>query len=122
MILLKKGRLKTMALVEFETKEFKRVGRVTAGEEVQKYTANQIKTFPSDSPQNILEAALEVAGGDLKKVSDYFVLGANHMLRLDAGGYSPLEKAARGLIKSGLQPFASMSLEQVIAVLEAQAK
>lgn len=111
-----------MSLVTFEQKEFKRVGRVTAGEEPQKYTANQIKDFPSDSPENILQAALEVAAGDLKKVAEYFVLGANHMLRLDAGGYSPLEKAARGLIKSGLEPFASMSLEQVIAVLEAQKK
>lgn len=108
--------------VEFETKEFKRVGRVTAGEEVQKYTAKQIKTFPTESAEEILQAALEVAEGDLKKVSEYFVLGANHMLRLEAGGYSPEEKAAKALIKSGIQPFASMTVEAVVEFLNAQKK
>lgn len=103
--------------VVFENKTFKRVGRVTAGEEVQTYEAKQIKEFPSDSAEEILQAALEVAEGNLAKVAEYFVLGANHMLRLDAGGYSPEEKAAKALIKSGLPAFAGKSVEEVVAIL-----
>lgn len=132
-----------MSLVTYKEESFNRVGRregkkttvLVDGKKVVRYvdengneleadtyTAKQIADFPTDSAENVFQAALEVAGGDFKKLAQYFVLGANHHMRLDAGGYSPLEKAARGLIKSGLQPFASMSIEQVIAVLEAQQK
>jgi hypothetical protein len=45
-------------------------------------------------------AALEAAGGNEETFKSDWLKGANHRLRQDAGGYSPLETAARKVQKA----------------------
>jgi hypothetical protein len=117
-----------MAL-EFVEVEFKRVGKLAAGEtEAQKYKARQIKegTFPKDSAGAILTAALDVTGGNLDKVAEAIVSGLNHQLRLEAGGYDEWQKAARKLMGGGDVVLNTLglngkSVDEVAAWLKARA-
>src|SRR5574343_537967 len=113
--------------VEFETKEFSRVGRKTEGEEASKYTARQIKegTVYADTPEGVFENCLTVVDGDLKKLATYFETGANTHLRLEAGGYDEWQKAAKKIladkVMSAMPMFKGKTLEQVVEFLKAQA-
>lgn len=111
--------------VELVKQTFNRVGRKTEGEAAATYEAIQIaedeatgepKISTSDASAFMTDA-LEVFSGDLHKVIEAFVLGANHKLRLEAGGYTPQEKAAKALIKSGLPQFKGKTVEEVVAIL-----
>lgn len=111
-------------MLEFVDVEFKRVGKLAAGEtEAAKYKARQIKpeSFPKDSAEAILNAALEVTDGNLEKIAEALVSGLNHHMRLEAGGYDEWQKAARKLQASGIPGFANKSLEDIVTLLKAQA-
>jgi hypothetical protein len=58
-------------------------------------------------------AALEVCKGDEATFKADWIAGANHRLRLAAGGSSPSEKAARALVKT-----LGCSYDEAIALVE----
>lgn len=127
--------------VVFEEKRFNRVGRQSGTKKVVKdaegndkevyvdeqgnvidntYLARQVKedSIRIDTSENFMIDANEVADGDLSRIRDFFVNGANQALRLEAGGYTPEEKVAKAILKSGLPGFAGKSLEEVVAALK----
>jgi hypothetical protein len=108
--------------MEFVIEKFKRVGRKAEGEEVSEYEAKQIKpaSVRVDTPENFLEDVLTVCDGDLAKAGPYFESGANHHLRLEAGGYDEWQKAAKKLLTSGLPFVKGWTLEKAVAFLKSQ--
>ena len=127
--------------VAYEEKSFTRVGRQSGTKKVVKdaegndkevyvdeagnvidntYRAKQLKDDSIDrsSGPNLLNDLLEVAGGDLNKVAEYFLSGANHHLRLEAGGYTPEEKAAKALQKAMPTEFGSMSVSEIVSAIK----
>ena len=68
----------------------------------EQFTAQQIleESVKGMSIDDFGPAALEACGGNEEAFKAAWVTGMNHRLRLDAGGYSPLEKAARQLVKT----------------------
>ena len=115
----KKERIEKMA-VKYENKDFSRVGRKTEGEPDQKYSARQVTEMSSSDGQSFLTDVLDITGGDLSKAGEYFISGANHHLRLEAGGYDEWQKAAKKLQASGLAFVKGKTLDEIVAFLKAQ--
>ena len=68
----------------------------------EQFTAEQVveASVKDMSLDEFFAAALEACGGNEEALKSDWVTGANHRMRLSAGGYSPLEKAARQLVKT----------------------
>lgn len=68
----------------------------------EQFVAEQIVTdsAKSMSMDEFFAAALEACGGDEDTLKTDWVIGANHRLKINAGGYSPVEKLARQLVKT----------------------
>ena len=76
------------------------------------YTKGEGEEAEEDAETFILNA-LEATKGDLKLVASCFLDGFNKHLRLTAGGLDEYQKAARKLMKSGLEAFAGQSEEDI---------
>jgi hypothetical protein len=92
-------------------------GKPVVGNE--QYTAEQIveESVKGLPLEDFVSAALAACGGDEATFKTDWVAGANHRMRLSAGGSSPVEKAARDLVKRLGIPY-----EQALAVVQSLKK
>lgn len=84
----------------------------------EQYQANQLVTVNTEDPEAFLAEALEACEGDIALVSKSFLNGFNKYLRLKAGGLDEYQKAARNILKLGLEQFKGLSEEQIAEFLK----
>jgi len=99
--------------------------RITGNEQYQaKQLAETIPYFKADEDGNkvpnhelFMEAALEATDGDLSILAEAATDGLNKHYRSVAGGSDKYEKAAKLLIKSGVEGFKGREVEEVATML-----
>ena len=90
--------------IKYESKTFKKAGRVTPGQEPETFVANQLTEDSVDvtTPDGFLKDMLSVCGNDWNILREIALDGANTYLRRLAGGSDEATKTAKFIVKMGL--------------------